>query len=94
MATVTITQFTQGWQLEIFNSGGVGPTISSDRGQLNVAFTTPAPGQVHIKAESDIMIPDAAGGGLGENILINLTVDSPDGAVTGTISGKGMGKGR
>ena len=93
MATVMITQHTQGWQLEIY-SGGVEPTISSDRGQLNVSFTTPAPGQVNIRADSDIMLPDAAGGGHGETILINLTIDSAAGTVVGTINGKGMGKGR
>lgn len=80
--------------MEIVNSNGVGSTFSSDRGQMNVNFTTPAPGQVNIRADSDIMLPDAAGGGLGENILINLTFDSAAGTVTGTINGKGIGKGR
>ena len=57
-----------------------------------VAFTTPAPGQFNIRAESDIQI--ANGGGLGEQIVIDLTVNNAAGTVTGTIVGKGMGKGR
>ena len=71
MATFTITMFAQGWNLDILAFDGVGPTISSDRGELNLAFTTPAPGQINIRADSDIMLPDQAGGGLGERFLFN-----------------------
>ena len=93
MAGVTVTLLAQGWQLDI-TTPGMHPTISSDRGELNVTFTTPAPGQVNILAESDIQLPAAAGGGLGEQIVLDLTVDNAAGLVTGTIVGKGMGKGR
>ena len=80
--------------MEFIRADGTGSSFSSDRGFIDVHFTTPEPGQVNIRANSDIMLPDAAGGGLGENIIVDVTVDGAAGTFTGTINGKGIGKGR
>ena len=93
MAGVTIQLLAQGWQMDI-TTPGMQPSIRSDRGELKITFSTIFPGQVNILAQSDIQLPAAAGGGLGEQIVIDLTVDNAAGTVTGTIVGKGMGKGR
>ena len=90
-----------GWRMTLVSNatGGAQSAYSSDVGDLEVHFSNgDAPGEVHISAHHSITIPaDPAtnvGARLGETAAFELNVSEAAGAMTGTISGKGMGKGR
>ena len=105
MADITVTYGVgagkgkgKGWSIAIVTQGAQ-PTLSSDAGELDIAFNSVAgvPGALNIVGQGSIMIPAVNGvgpGTMGEIIDIDLTVNNAVGTVVGTIQVKGAGKGR
>ena len=99
MAGVTINVLAGGgWSMAIVTPGAQ-PTISSDAGDVDIAFNSVAgvPGALNIVGRGSIMVPAVNGLGpttIGETIDIDLTVNNAAGTIAGTVGVKGGGKGR